>query len=251
VDAFLIAGVVFVCTFGGAMLGTWLRGVLPAHHFDKESKDTVMVSIGLIATMTALVLGLVTASAKSAFDDLDAAVKHTAADVLTLDRTLARYGSASTPIRDTLKELVAKRLAAIWPERGVAQEDPIKLARSGERISEQILDLEPQTDEQRWLKTRALESAEDLLKARWVVVSSVGSSIPTPFLVVLIFWLTITFASFGLFAPRNGTVIAALFVCTLSVAGAMFLILEMDSPFQGLTKISADPMRYAFSRLEQ
>ena len=92
---------------------------------------------------------------------------------------------------------------------------------------------------------------EAILGARWVILSSVGTSIPVPFLTVLVFWLTITFASFGLFAPRNAVVIAVFFVCTLSVASAIFLILEMDSPFQGFMKVSPDPLRYALSRLNQ
>lgn len=249
-DAFLISGVVFVCAFGGALLGMWLRSVLPTHHFEKESKDTVTVAIGLIATMTALVLGLVTASAKSAFDELDAAVRHGAADVMTLDRALARYGPDAAPIRSALKELVKQRTDAMWGS-DVKQKDPMTTAHNGEQLSEALLALQPQNDEQRWLKERALESSEELLKARWAIVNSTVSSIPTPFLVVLVSWLTITFTSFGLFAPRNGTVIAALFVCTMSVAGAIFLILEMDSPFQGLIKISAEPMKYAYSRLDQ
>jgi len=250
VSAFLISALVLLCTFGGALVGMWLRGVLPEHHFEKESKDTVTVAIGLIATMTALVLGLVTASAKSAFDELDTAVRHGAADVLTLDRALARYGPEAAPIRAILKVVLQQRIDAMWGS-DVARRDPMASARNGERISEALLALKPQTEEQKWLRDRALETSEELLKARWAVVNSTVSSIPTPFLVVLVFWLTITFASFGLFAPRNGTVIAALLVCTLSVAGAIFLILEMDSPFQGLIKISTEPMRYALSRLDQ
>jgi len=249
-NAFLVSGLVLTCTFGGAMLGMWLRTALPIHHFEKESKDTVTVAIGLIATMTALVLGLVTASAKNSFDELDTAVRHGASEVLTLDRTLARYGPEAAAIRTLVKELVGQRIDAMWHGDAAAQ-DPMKLARNGEHISELVLALQPQTDEQKWLKERALESSEDLLKARWAIASSGVSSIPTPFLVVLVFWMTITFTSFGLFAPRNGTVVAALFLCTLSVAGAIFLILEMDSPFQGLIKISAQPMHYAYSRLGQ
>jgi hypothetical protein len=248
VSAFLISGLVLLCTFGGALFGIWLRSVLPAHHFERESKDTVTVAIGLIATMTALVLGLVTASAKSSFDELDQAVRHGASDVLTLDRTLARYGPETAPIRAGLKELLEHRVEAMWGT-DIAQQDPMKAARGGEQLSELVLALQPQTDEQKWLKEHALEDMEELLKARWAIVSSTVSSIPTPFLVVLVFWLTITFTSFGLFAPRNGTVVAALLVCTLSVAGAIFLILEMDTPFQGLIRISSQPMQYAYSRL--
>ena len=93
--------------------------------------------------------------------------------------------------------------------------------------------------------------AEALLKARWLVFAGGGTSVPLPFLVVLLFWLTITFASFGLFAPRNAMVIVVLFVCALSVGGAVFLIAEMDGPFDGLLKVSADPLRYAYAHLNQ
>jgi nitric oxide reductase large subunit len=70
-----------------------------------------------------------------------------------------------------------------------------------------------------------------------------------PFLVVIVFWLTIIFVSFGLFAPRNAVVVAVLFVCALSVAAAIFLLVEMDQPFQGLMKISSAPLRFTLSHL--
>ena len=76
-----------------------------------------------------------------------------------------------------------------------------------------------------------------------------GTSIPVPFLVVLVFWLCIIFASFGLFAPRNGTVIAVLLVCALSVSGAVFLILELDRSFEGMMQVSGEPLRQALARL--
>ena len=248
-----IGMLVFACTFGGALAGIWLRAVLPEHHLSDESKDTVKVGIGLIATMTALVLGLVTASAKSSFDALDTAVKHTAADVLTLDRTLARYGSESREVREALYHAVERRLEMSWPQKSArASELEIPdMTRGAEGLVDRIRGLSPQNDNQRWLQSRALDLGEALLEARWVIFSGVGTSVPVPFLAVLLFWLTISFASFGLFAPRNATVIAVLFVCALSVAGAVFLILEMDGPLEGLIKISPDPLRYAYSRLNQ
>ena len=102
----VIGFVVFACTFGAALAGMRLRRILPQHHFSDESKDTVKLGIGLIATMTALILGLVTASAKSSFDDVTAAVKHAAVDVLALDRTLARYGPETAEVRAALKHIL-------------------------------------------------------------------------------------------------------------------------------------------------
>ena len=112
----IVGIIVFALTFGGALLGMWLRTLLPEHHLNAESKDTVKVGIGLIAMMTALVLGLVTASAKSSFDAVDSAVKQTAIEILVLDRTLARYGSETGEIRKRLQHAVGARIGMIWPQ---------------------------------------------------------------------------------------------------------------------------------------
>jgi hypothetical protein len=251
-----IAGViVFACTFVGALLGHALRAVLPAHHLNEESRDTVKVGIGLIATMTALVLGLVTASAKSSFDAVDAEVKHAAMDILTLDRLLARYGPDTAEIRSALQHAVASRVGMIWPQDSSrpADLDPMRLGaeRGVERLADGIRGLTPRDDSQRALQSRALDLAEELLQARWLVFAGVETSVPLPFLGVLLFWLTITFASFGLLAPRNGTVLVVLFVCAVSVGSAVFLILELDGPFDGLLRVSADPLRYALTHMNQ
>ncbi len=106
----LVGLIVFVCTLAGALVGMRLRTRLPDHHFSGESRDTVKLCVGLVATMTALVLGLVTASAKEHFDTLNTAVNHTAVDLLTLDRLLARYGPETREIRLDLQRAVALRI---------------------------------------------------------------------------------------------------------------------------------------------
>jgi hypothetical protein len=246
-----VGTVVFACTLGGALLGNWLRNVVPEHHLQDASRETVNVGIGLVATMSALVLGLVTASAKSSFDAVDAAVRHSAADILVLDRLLARYGPETGEIRGALKEALALRTKAIWPEGSSpsAPPDPSSSLARVESIASAIRGLEPRDSSQRWLQGRALERAEEVLQVRWLVFAGVGSSVPPLFLAVLLFWLTITFASFGLFAPRNATVFVILFVSALSVAGAVFLVLELDGPFDGLLRVSPAPMYYALAHL--
>ena len=251
----IVGIIVFACTFGGALLGMRLRTTLPEHHLDAESRDTVKVGIGLIATMTALVLGLITASAKSSYDAVDSAVKKTAIDVLTLDRVLARYGSETGEIRKGLQRAIGARIDMIWPQ-GSSKPANLDPTASGagaeaERLGGAIRALKPRDDSQRALQSRALDITEALLKARWLVLAAIEPSVPVPFLVILLFWLTIIFASFGLFAPRNATVLMVLFVCALSVGSAVFLVLEMDAPFNGLLKISADSLRYAYAHLNQ
>jgi len=255
VNAIVVGLVVFACTFGGALLGMWLRKVLPAHHLESESKDTVKVGVGLVATMTALVLGLITSSAKNSFDAVDTAVRQSATQVLALDRALARYGPETGETRKGLQRAVRARIDMIWPQDSSKPAD-LDPTRAGtmfrtEGLGNAIRGLTPKDDLQRTFQARAVDLAEALLEARWIVFAGTGARIPVPFLAVLLFWLAITFASFGLFAPRNATVVTALFVCALSVGSAVFLVVEMDGPFDGLVKVSADPLRHALSHLDE
>lgn len=251
-DPTAIGLLTLVCTFGGALAGIWLRGILPEQHLNGESSGTVKVGIGLVATMTALVLGLVTSSAKSSFDAMSSAVQRTATDIILLDRTLARYGAASADARAALHDLVAARVDEVWPpDYSRAPELSVPDVRRAEGFATLIQGLAPQNDDQLSLRSRALTLVEALLEARWLV-SIVGTpSVLAPFLAALIFWLSITFISFGLFAPRNLTVVGTLFVCAVSVASAVFLILEMDGPFAGLIRVSPEPLRYALSHINQ
>ena len=253
-DATHVGIIVFTCTFAGALLGMWLGTALPEHWL-AESTETVKVGIGLIATMTALVLGLVTASAKNSFDAVDTTVKQTATQLLSLDRVLARYGSETGEIRKGLQRAVGARIDTIWAH-GSSKPADLDPMRSGtglaaERLADAIRSLKPHDDSQRALQARALDLTEAILQSRWLATAGTGSSIPVPFLAVLLFWLTITFTSFGIFAPRNALVVTVLLVCALSVGSAVFLVLEMDGPFDGLLKVSADALRYAHTHLNQ
>ncbi len=182
-------------------------------------------------------------------------MKPLAADGPVLDRELARYGSETGEIRTRLRQVIASRVDMIWPQcvSAPARLGPIRsgAVSGGEGLASAIRDLKPRDDAQRALQSRALDLTEALLKARWLVLAGTETSVPRPFLVILLFWLTITFASFGLFAPRNGTVLAVLLVCALSVGSAIFLVLEMGSPFDGVVMVSADPLRYAFTHINQ
>ena len=247
------AVITFVCTFSAALLGMLIRTRLPPAHLIKESDDFVQRSIGLVATMTALLLGLVTAAAKGSFDSTDLEVKSTAAAVLTLDRHLARYGPETAPTRDLLRRATAFRIEAMWPSRGAPvrlDASPIAERSAPEEIENQILRLAPETDTQRWLKTEALRVSDEVFRTRWRVLGSAGrGAVQRTFLAVVIFWLSMTFASFGLGTPRNATVVTVLAISALSVAAAVFLIFELDRPFDGIIRISSDPFRYALANL--
>ena len=248
-----LATLTFVCAFGGALVGGYIRSLLPPTHLSKESQDVMRLGMGLVATMTALLLGLVTASARSAFDSQDAAIRTSAANILTLDRLLARYGPETVPIRDGLKKGLAFRIEMTWPADGSSNVDlqPSEATSAIEDIENRILQLTPATETQRWFKSEALKLSEDVTKTRWRVLGSMGGSVPVVFLAVVVFWLTVTFTSFGLYTQSNASVVAVLFVAAFSVAAAVFLIMELDGPFEGVIKVSSAPLRYALSQLGQ
>ena len=249
-----IGVIAFAFTFGGVVVGLWLRRILPTHHLDKPSERVITRGIGLVATMTALVLGLVTASAKSSFDAVNAAVKESAVQVLALDRVLARRAGDGGPSRSVEagnrrahRDGLAERFVQVRRRRCDRSRDGVPRRVTGRHAR----GLVPRDDSQRVLQARAVDLAEGLLQTRWVVMGGDEESVPTPFLVVLLFWLTVAFVSFGMFAPRNGTVIAVLLVCAVSIGGALFLVLEMNGPFDGLLRASADPLRFAYSHINR
>lgn len=245
-----LAFATFVSTFGLAVLASLLRERLPPTHLEKDTQDVVRLGMGLVATMTALLLGLVTASAKSIFDENSATVRAAAVSFLTLDRDLARYGPETAPIRELLKRMLAFRIERTWPASGglgsaLAETLP---PEEVEKISAQILALAPHDESGRWLKSEALRQSEEILRARWRVLEA-GSNLPRPFLIAVILWLSATFASFGLYAPRNATAIGVLAVAAIAVAAAVFFIVELDGPFDGWITVSGEPLRFALNNL--
>ncbi len=250
-NAFVVAGIVFACTFGASLLGTVVRRRLPEHHVTGDSKDSLKMGMGLIATLSALVLGLLVASAKSSFDGHKSGVQQLATDAIVLDRELANYGPGSQPAREKLRATIETLLISLWSEQGyhAAGLDAPDLSARSLELGAAIRALPETTDNQKAMKAQAVSTALDMLKIRWSLGQQTGSSIPEPFLVVLVFWLTVLFASFGLFAPRNATLLAGLFVCSLSVAGALFLIVEMDQPFAGLIRVPSTPLDIILPKL--
>jgi hypothetical protein len=205
--------------------------------------------MGLTATMAALVLALLIASAKSSYDAQRSEVTQISANIILLDRVLAHYGPETKDARALLRQSVAGMIDRIWPEDHSKVAKSLPTADRAEDFFDKVQELSPQNEVQRALQAQALKMSIDLGQTRWLLFEQSGRSIPMPFLVLLIFWVTIIYVSFGLFAPPNATVIATLFVCALSVSGAVVLILELDRPFGGLVQISSAPPRNALAHL--
>ena len=250
-SAWAVGLTTFLCVLGSALGGMCLRRLLPEHHLSAESIDVVKVVTGLIATLSALVLGLLTASAKNSFDAVDHGFKEMAAKVILIDRTLAQYGPGAKDARDLLRTASAARLDQLFPTgvRSAAASKVLGDASPLDPLDAQLQALAPADDLQRDLKARAQRSLEELAQARWLSFEEANSATPPAFLVVLVAWLASMFVGFGLFTPCNTTALAALVIGALAVSTSVFLIEEMSRPLDGLISISGEPLRRALAVL--
>jgi len=240
-----VSAIIFLCIFGSSLLGMWLRGILPAHHLDADTKDLVKLGVGLVGTMAALLLGLLVASAKNSYDTRSTELTQLSANTILLDRALAYYGPETGEIRRILKIATARTIDQVWSTSGAA----LPSGSGGEILFDKLQQLAPKSEEQRTLKSQAQSIMISSGQTQLLLFAQSGSSISTPFLVIVVFWLSMLFVSFGLFAPHNGTAVATLLISAVSVAGALFLILELDHPFSGLIQIPVAPLRNALSVL--
>jgi hypothetical protein len=246
-DAF----VVLASVLGSGLVGLSLRSVIPEQHLHEESLGMVRLCAGVLATLAALVLGLLVASAKSNYDRVNDEVTQAATAIMLLDRTLAQFGPQTDEARALLRAAVATAASTVFSKqgRGVADlDDPQSLA-VGEKLEAQIRTLPAENEMQRTLQAHALELSNEVAKMRLLTITQAQGSIPAMFLVVLVLWLAIMFAGFGLVSARNPTVIVTLFLCAVSLAGAVFMIEELNRPLDGLMRISSAPIHYALEHI--
>jgi len=248
-SALALSCLIFVLTLGGILLGASLRRALPEHHLSEDSQDVVRLGVGLIATISALVLGLLIAAAKTSFDTQSTQITQITADFILLDSLLAEYGPEARPIREQMRSLIGPLADRLWREKQASTAAPFEFTATGEKAYLAIQALSPQNDLQRSLQNRAAQVSTDLVQTRLVLFAESSNVIPTPFLVILVLWIVIIFASFSLFSDLNVTVFTCLSLFALSASCAIFLILELSQPFSGLMMISSDPLRNALAPL--
>ena len=246
-----ISFVAFALALVGILLGSVIQRMLPEGHLSSDSKEVVKLSMGVVATLAALVLGLLVASAKSTYDARESEINQLTAYVILIDNLLAKYGEGAQAARAALRQAIPAIVDRIWREGQSAplQSTPFKASAQGEAFYQRVQELQPTNDIQRGLKDRVIQATTDSAQARFLLFSHLGSSIPGPFLAVLLLWMIVLFAGFALMAPANATTLASLVICALSVSGAIFLILELDQPFGGMMVIPSEPLRNALPAL--
>ncbi|MCM3873044.1 MAG: hypothetical protein ND895_20365 [Pyrinomonadaceae bacterium] len=252
-DSRQIALIVFACVFGSALIGLFLGRLLPDRHLNVDAKDIVKLATGLIATLSALVLGLLVSSAKGTFDQVSNELTQNAVRIVVLDRVLAQYGPETKEVRAALKTSYSEATSLVLSANSI-QQDQWESAEGVARVEgfqSAIRALVPKDEAQKGLQSRAIQVSNEIASSRWFLIIQREGTISVPLLVIMVFWLSVIFAAWGVFSPRNLVVVVALLAASLSVSGATFLILELDTPLTGWIRVSPVPMHRAIAHLGQ
>jgi len=245
-----ITGIVFAIIMAGVFAGVYFARRLPEHHVTSDSRDLIKLGMAMIATLSALVLGVLIGTTKGIYDTQSEEVRQLASKLLLLDRLLSLYGPETEAMRHLLQDAGADTLERLWPEatEGRADLTPEELARPLHAVYDQLAALSPRSEAQRFAQSSALSVLTQVIETRFQLFVH-DASIPTAMLVVLTSWLVVLFCGYALIAPRNPTALGVLVVCAVCLSGAVLLMLELAQPFDGLLRVSSHPLREALSRI--
>jgi hypothetical protein len=243
-----IGALILLTILAGAGLGMILGRVLPVHHLSDQSKSIITAATAVVGTASALVLGLLISTASSAFTQRSGEVGRIAVDIIRVDRLLYNYGPEADGARQSLAHYAAIETEDLFPEGSgrTAQVDDPEAVHLLDQIGNTLYGLQPGDDARRRIKERGLQLLDEMADTRWLVALQQHiSPIPLAFLILLVFWLTILFGTFGLFAPKNITVVAALILSAVAVSAGIELVIDMSDPFSGFVRISSIAMHHA------
>jgi hypothetical protein len=242
--------IAFAVAFAGGILGLVLGELLPEKYRSENTQKIVQTATSMISLITALVLGLLVATAKGKFDTTNDTTEALAAKLMLINRELVRFGPEANGARELLRQYTAAYIVATWPSVGAKpgpdDSPPWKLLES---LEQSLSELAPKTEAQRLEAAAASSAAADLEKSTWLEAAQQAEHVQHPFVVILIAWLFVLFASFGLFAPRNGLAVVALLIAALAISGAVLMIVDMDLPFEGLLQVSPQPVQQALAQI--
>ena len=251
-SGWLIAVIILVLVFSAALAGMAVGARLPDHHRSDASHNVVSVSMAVVGTLTALVLGLLLSIANTSFRTEQHHLRSFSNDLLRIDQLLRAYGPEADRARAALRQYAASNLADMLPADGGpphTENDATEnlLVETGRMV----LELTPATAYQRWTQGQALAAGANISQTRWQLAEESRVTVPTPLLVLLVFWLVLLFGSYGLFAPRHATTITVLFLSAVAASGAILLIIDLEQPSRGVIHLSPDPLQHAIAVLNR
>ena len=249
----MTSGLIFLTSFVALVLGMTVGMALRRHLAGERldaAKEVIRLGAGFLATLAAVLISLMSASAKNAYDSQNAHFRTLAAYLVETDQLLVQYGGEATEARILMRQALPAAVDRIWREKRLgAQDSAFTAASLAEQVSGAIEALSPKTDAQRALKRRLEEAGKSIADTRLLMFADGEIAIQAPFLLILMFWLAVVFASYSLFVEPSRTVIAALLVFALSISSALFLVADLSQPFVGLMQIPKEQLQHALAPL--
>jgi hypothetical protein len=240
-----------VVILAAAFAGLAAMRRLPPQHLSADSQSSVSVSMAVVATLSALVLGLLMSNANSTFTAVGGQVTAMSAEILRLDQLLNWYGPETAHARELLRHYAELKVVDLLPDNPadvrLNDESTYKVLL---QLEDTIFALKPANARDQWLIGQATGLTGKIGDTRWLLAQQVGQGTPKEFVALLVFWLALLFASFGLFAPQNLLTLATLTLCAVAVTGAIGMILELEKGFGGLIHVSPRAMRQAIVQLQ-
>jgi hypothetical protein len=258
----LIAFVIMLLAVG---LGGLIRRRWPEHHSNRETIELVQTTVMMLATFAAIVLGLLITSSKSDFDGIESNLRALSSSIVELDYSLEGLGAAAVPARQQLARYLGAAIASTWEDQQppggdfyprlprssssrTSQNSPV-LGRILEGVSSSIQQMPVSSGAEARAQTNSLRLMDLVLTERWQLISSAEGSLSAPFFVVLVFWLAVIFLCFGLSAPFNHLSFLVTALSALALASALFVIIDLYTPFTGIFTVSSTPARQALASM--
>jgi hypothetical protein len=243
-DHYVFSAFVFVLVLSSAALGSYVRSRLADHHFEESSLAAMRIAVGLVATLSALVLSLLISSGKSSLDLVNTALQHNAVTMIRLDRTLSQFGPSADGLRLQIKNDYGRWISFLFSNKTgtPAEAETREILQSTYDIQGRIFALQATGPSQERFRDHAMELWDDIFAGRWLAFEHRKGLIPTPLIAVLVGWLVVIFGIFGFSAPRNWSMCVVFLLCALSTTTAVFVVLDLDTPFQGMVNVSKTPM---------
>ena len=234
----LVAAGIFLCLVVASLGALVVSGRLPTPYLQDDTYNVVRLAANIFVVATSLVLGLLLNTAKNTFEAVDRNVHAFATDLILLDRTLRHYGPEASDARQRLAVYVRQAVEGTWRADGSRVLDDRAAERLLDEVGNALVAIRPSDPVRAELWREAQINLQNVVKRRWSLIEESEGTIPAAFLVMLVAWLVLIFASFGYRAPQNAVVVTTLVVAAFLIAGSIYLILDMDLPFQGSIQIS-------------
>jgi membrane-bound ClpP family serine protease len=249
-SAVAVALIAFGLILASIAIGLMMRSWVPESHISGDSKEVIRLATALIGTMAAVVLALLFASTRTSFEATNSSVGRMTTSVIELDHMLQEYGPEGQALRRALRQDVVAIARSVWQDDATVQQQADPNAAGGQvRVLTMLRQMTPANPLQAAVQARALSVSGDLEQTRLSLIAQPTDSISKPFVIVLVLWLSFIFLSFSMSAKANTTLIIILVICAFSASSAIYLILELGQPFDGLMQIPNTAFRNALAPL--